>query len=118
LNDVVRETLELLRPELDNRGIHVRERPARRLPLAPLDANQMKQVLVNLVKNAMQAMTKGGTLTLETGQTADSVWVSVSDTGGGIPADRINHIFEPFYTTKKKGADDRAAHCAAAWRSY
>ncbi len=103
LNDAVRETLELLGPELENRGIHVRERTARGLPLAPLDANQIKQVLVNLVKNAMQAMTRGGTLTLETGLAADSVWVSVSDTGGGIPEDQINHIFEPFYTTKKKG---------------
>jgi signal transduction histidine kinase len=63
----------------------------------------MKQVLVNLVKNAMQAMTRGGALTLETGQTDEAVWVSVGDTGGGIPPDRINHIFEPFYTTKKKG---------------
>jgi signal transduction histidine kinase len=63
----------------------------------------MKQVLVNLIKNAMQAMTRGGVLTLQTGDTADMVWISVSDTGGGIPQDKINHIFEPFYTTKKKG---------------
>jgi len=103
LNDVVGETLELLGPELENRGLNVREKTARRLPLAQLDASQMKQVLVNLIKNAMQAMTTGGTLTLRTGQTDDSVWVSVADTGGGIPPDRINHIFEPFYTTKKKG---------------
>jgi signal transduction histidine kinase len=71
--------------------------------LAPLDAGQMKQVLVNLVKNAMQAMTRGGVLTLQTGSTGDWVWVDVSDTGGGIAEDKINHIFEPFYTTKKKG---------------
>lgn len=103
LNDVVRETLELLRPELENRGLNVREKTARRLPLVPMDSSQMKQVLVNLVKNAMQAMTRGGALTLETGQTDEAVWVSVGDTGGGIPPDRINHIFEPFYTTKKKG---------------
>ena len=103
LNDVVRETLELLGPELSNRGLNVREKTARSLPLAPMDRAQMKQVLVNLIKNAMQAMTRGGTLTLETGQTGDAVWVSVADTGGGIPPDRINHIFEPFYTTKKKG---------------
>jgi signal transduction histidine kinase len=71
--------------------------------LAPLDAGQMKQVLVNLIKNAMQAMTRGGVLTLQTGSAGDWVWVSVSDTGGGIAQDKINHIFEPFYTTKKKG---------------
>jgi len=58
---------------------------------------------VNLVKNAMQAMTQGGTLTVLTGETPESVWVSVTDTGGGIPQEQINRIFEPFYTTKKKG---------------
>jgi len=103
LNDVARETLDLLRPELENRELQIRENLARRLPLARLDAGQMKQVLVNLIKNAMQAMTRGGVLTVQTGDTADTVWISVSDTGGGIPQDRINHIFEPFYTTKKKG---------------
>lgn len=103
LNAVVEETLELLRPELENRGLTIKEKLARRLSPSPIDSNQIKQVLVNLVKNAMQAMTKGGTLTLQTGQTSEAVWVSVSDTGGGIPQDQINHIFEPFYTTKKKG---------------
>jgi signal transduction histidine kinase len=100
---VARETLELLRPELENRGLTVKEKLARRLPLLPLDAGQMKQVLVNLIKNAMQAMTRGGALTVQTGVAGDCAWVSVGDTGGGIPQDRINHIFEPFYTTKKKG---------------
>ena len=103
LNDVVRETLELLRPELENRRLTVKEKPARRLPLAPLDAGQIKQSLLNLIKNAMQAMTPGGTLTVETGQNTEEVWVSVADTGGGIPPDQVNLIFEPFYTTKKKG---------------
>jgi signal transduction histidine kinase len=64
----------------------------------------MQQVLVNLIKNAMQAMTKGGTLTLQTGEGSDGVWLSVADTGGGIPQEQINRIFEPFFTTKKKGS--------------
>ena len=103
LNDVVRETLELLRPELDNRRLNVKEKLARRLAPAPLDAGQIKQALLNLIKNAMQAMTPGGALTIETGQNTEEVWVSVADTGGGIPPDQLNLIFEPFYTTKKKG---------------
>ena len=64
---------------------------------------QIKQALVNLIKNAIQAMTRGGVLTLATGSGRDGLWVSVSDTGGGIPQEQINQIFEPFYTTKKKG---------------
>ncbi|HEV2208228.1 MAG TPA: ATP-binding protein [Verrucomicrobiae bacterium] len=104
LNEVVLRTFELLEPELENRGLHVRTRLARQLPLSPLDAGQIQQVLVNLIKNAMQAMTKGGTLTLQTGESSEGVWVSVADTGGGIPQDQLNRIFEPFYTTKKKGS--------------
>ncbi|HEX4265715.1 MAG TPA: ATP-binding protein [Verrucomicrobiae bacterium] len=104
LDGVVEKTLELLRPELSNRGLTVKTKLQPRLPLAPLDETQMQQVLVNLVKNAMQAMTKGGTLTLRTNEGSDGVWMSVADTGGGIPQDQLNRIFEPFFTTKKKGS--------------
>jgi two-component system, sporulation sensor kinase E len=103
LNEVVAKTVELLRPELENRGLAVKTRPARQLPAVPIDTTQMQQVLVNLIKNAMQAMSRGGTLTLQTGEGSDGVWVSVADTGGGIPQEQITRIFEPFYTTKKKG---------------
>jgi PAS domain S-box-containing protein len=104
LNNVIEKTLELLRPEIENRGVTVKTKLARHLTATPIDATQMQQVLVNLVKNAAQAMTNGGTLTLQTGENADAVWVSVMDTGGGIPQEQINRIFEPFYTTKKKGS--------------
>lgn len=103
LNEVVERTLELLRPELDNRGVTIKTKLARQLPPTPIDPTQTQQALLNLMKNAMQAMTKGGTLTLQTGENNDAVWVSVGDTGGGIPQEQINRIFEPFYTTKKKG---------------
>jgi len=103
LNAVVEKTLELLRPEIENRGVAVKTKLARNLTATPADATQLQQVLVNLVKNAMQAMTTGGSLNLQTGETSDDVWLSVSDTGGGIPQEQINRIFEPFYTTKKKG---------------
>jgi len=104
LNDVVEKTLELLRPEIENRGVTVKTKLVGNLTATPADATQLQQVLVNLVKNAMQAMTSGGVLTLQTGETNEGVWVSVADTGGGIPQEQINRIFEPFYTTKKKGS--------------
>jgi signal transduction histidine kinase len=104
LNEVVEKTLALLRPELDNRGLHVKTRLARQLSISPIDPTQIQQVLVNLIKNAMQAMTRGGTLSLQTGEGEDGVWVSVSDNGAGIPADQLNRIFEPFFTTRKKGS--------------
>ena len=77
LNDTVRETLKLLGPELANRGLEVQERLFRSLPACRLDPDQIKQVLVNLVKNAMHSMTKGGILTMATGATPDDVWVSI-----------------------------------------
>lgn len=104
LNEVVERTLNLLRPELDNRGLQVAAKFAPQLPKAPIDASQIQQALVNLVKNAMQAMTKGGSLTVQTGEGSDGVWVSVADTGGGIPQEQAARIFEPFFTTKKKGS--------------
>jgi PAS domain S-box-containing protein len=103
LNDVAQKTLDLLQPELDNRGVTVKTKFARALPAAPVDSGQLQQVLVNLIKNAMQAMTKGGALTLQTGQGNDGVWLSVADTGGGIPQEQINRIFDPFFTTKQEG---------------
>ena len=103
LNEVVHETLKLLQPELDNRGVSLKTRLARQLPATPIDATQIQQVLVNLIKNAIHAMTKGGTLTLQTAEGPQGVWVSVADTGGGIPQEQINRIFDPFFTTKKKG---------------
>jgi len=104
INDVVRETLELLRPEIGNRGINIEEELSEKVALAPIDPAQIKQVLVNLCKNALQAMTRGGVLTLGTEARDDGVCLVVKDTGGGIPQDLLNRIFEPFYTTKKKGS--------------
>ncbi len=103
LNEVVAATLDLMRPEIDNRGVRLETHLDPDLPKAPLDAAQIKQALVNLTKNALQAMTVGGTLSLTTRPAPDGVWLDVADTGGGIPKDIVSRIFEPFYTTKKRG---------------
>ncbi len=104
LNEVAHDTIELLRPEIQNRGQTVTGKLDESVPLALFDPSQIKQVLVNLAKNGMQAMTRGGELTLQTGHDADYVWVSIMDTGGGIPQEQLNRIFQPFFTTKKKGS--------------
>ncbi len=104
LNDIARETLELLQPELDNRGLVVETALAQHLPNGLLDSAQLKQALVNLIKNSMQAMSKGGMLTLATGTWGDGIWVSVADTGIGIPREQLNRLFEPLFTTKQTGS--------------
>lgn len=103
LNDVVDETVRLLAPEIENRGQTIETKLDPSLANSLFDAGQIKQVLVNLLKNSMQAMTKGGALTVETGARSEGVWVEVRDTGPGIPESQMNRIFEPFYTTKAKG---------------
>ena len=104
LNDTVEETIELLRPEFDNRGQAIKLEFAKSLPLALFDAAQIKQSLINLMKNSMHAMSTGGELTIKTGEAAAGVWVSLTDSGGGIPQEQIKRIFEPYYTTKEKGS--------------
>lgn len=104
LNEVVRKTLDLLRPEIQNRGQVIVEHLATQLPDAPFDPAQIKQVLVNLIKNAMQSMSRGGHLTVQTGANSEAVFVGISDSGSGIPEEKLNRIFEPFFTTKKKGS--------------
>ena len=104
LNTIIRETVELLAPEIENRGQRVIQKLSGDLPDIPCDATQIQQVLVNLIRNAMQAMTRGGEIRIETGAGSEAVWVSISDTGSGIPEEKLNRIFQPFFTTKKKGS--------------
>ena len=104
LNGILRETLDLLRPEIENRGQKINEKFAQNLPEVPCDAAQIKQVFVNLIRNAMQAMSRGGELSVETGSNSEAVFVGISDTGSGIPEEKLNRIFQPFFTTKKKGS--------------
>jgi PAS domain S-box-containing protein len=68
------------------------------------DENQIKQVFINLLKNAMEAMPKGGIVTIEMGYHSDrKVRIRIEDQGGGIPADKLAQLGEPFFTTKETG---------------
>ncbi len=104
LNQVIRETVKLMRPEIENRGLSEIVELCKNPTKALIDANQMKQVLVNLVKNALQSMTRGGQLTIRTANEGDGIELSVEDTGTGISKEKINRIFEPYFTTKQQGA--------------
>lgn len=87
--------------KLDNIKIH--RIFAKDLPKIKIDVNQFKQVIVNLVNNAKDAIEKGGTITIETKFDGSNFLISVADTGSGIPEDKINKIFLPFFTTKSVG---------------
>ncbi|MFG1479389.1 response regulator [Xanthobacter sp. V4C-4] len=117
LTDVISDVSELLRRLIGER-ITLDVQHARDLWPVKVDVNQFEQVIVNLVVNARDAMPDGGTLTLRTANVpaaacgaygsatltpADYVLVEVEDTGSGIPAEIIDKIFEPFFSTKEVG---------------
>jgi signal transduction histidine kinase len=75
------------------------------------DPQRLKQVLLNLCRNAIEAMPAGGLLTLRARCQDGEVVLEVSDTGVGIPADALERVFEPFYTTKEAGTGLGLAVC-------
>jgi two-component system NtrC family sensor kinase len=104
LNDVINDVVALSRHLIHTSGVELQLELENDLPWVLVDPNQMKQVLINLVHNALQAMPAGGAMKIGT-RTAfragrDWAVVSVRDTGVGIPPSEQARIFQPFYTTK------------------
>ncbi|PLX86876.1 MAG: hypothetical protein C0618_08240 [Desulfuromonas sp.] len=103
LNQVIEDVLTLLGYELNKKQIDL-QRDFCELPTITGNKNALKQVFINLILNAVQAMESAGELRLITQTYADAgVKVSVCDNGPGIPADRQEKIFEPFFTARKDG---------------
>jgi steroid delta-isomerase-like uncharacterized protein len=104
VNDVVGEMLVLLRSEADRRSVVMSTEQAADLPPVNADRVQLQQVLMNLMLNGIEAMSeRGGRLKIGTQREGGEVMVSVSDTGVGIPADKMEEIFNAFFTTKAGG---------------
>jgi len=107
INAEIREVLAIFRDEFEEAGIEKMVELSEKVPEIHVDPDQIRQVLWNLVSNAVQAMEEGGKLTLVTRPSregeGDGVVFLVGDTGGGIPHDVVHNIFNPFFTTKPKG---------------
>jgi PAS domain S-box-containing protein len=106
LNLVVEDTLVLFEGQATKAGITVTRHLASEPPRVRGDANELQQVLLNLLKNAREALPDGGEIRVETGPAPDRPgWVRlvVADTGPGIPQDLLSKIFVPFFTTKDEG---------------
>jgi PAS domain S-box-containing protein len=103
LNALIQETCQRLEPSLRESNIELVVAPDPNLPEIQFDPDHIRQVILNIAKNGIEAMSAGGTLTIITGQQAGRVFLQISDTGTGIPPEIREKVFQPFFSSKPKG---------------
>jgi signal transduction histidine kinase len=103
INKVITDTIKIFDNELKASKVDYKLDFEPNLPEVNIDKDQIKQVLINLIKNSLEAMPDGGLLTVASLSEDRSVRIQVQDTGQGIPLDKMKSIFSPFFTTKDKG---------------
>ena len=112
LNDVVDNIARILETQAKEKGVAIAREFGDDLPKVWIDREQMKQVFMNLILNAIQAMQEGGSISISTRAVSrnsaepsgEFVQVEVRDTGIGIPEENVQHIFDPFFTSKDEGS--------------
>jgi two-component system, NtrC family, sensor histidine kinase HydH len=103
IHALIERILQNLRDDPENTGVEVVRDFAEDVSIAHVDGRQMEQVLLNLVINAIQATQRKGRVTIATRAHHRQLVITVEDDGPGIPADKIGHIFQPFFTTRAQG---------------
>jgi signal transduction histidine kinase len=104
INALVEEALRFFAPEIADRDIVVEPELRPDLPPIELDRDQMKQAFYNVIKNSFEAMKRRGILRIRTDMDGTHVNVSFTDTGGGMSAESLSRVFEPYFTTKSSGS--------------
>jgi len=102
LHHLASEVVEVLAPDATERGVELRAVEAAEIT-ASCDPEQLRRVLINLVRNAIQATPGGGRVVLQSGQDANGPFCEVIDNGSGIPEEILAKVFTPFFTTREKG---------------
>jgi len=103
LTEPLKNCLAVLKQQFDERRIAVTLNIPAALPSVALDRDQMEQVFFNLIKNALEAMKDGGAIDIALDSDDNDVSVTFRDTGVGMDAEQLAHLFEPYRTTKEKG---------------
>jgi two-component system sensor histidine kinase HydH len=103
INDLIESTLILFRKQAEYANLEIRTELDGRASPVQVDPGQIRQVLLNVILNAAQAMNGGGVLTIRSEAEGDHETVEISDTGTGIENSELDHIFDPFFTTKARG---------------
>jgi signal transduction histidine kinase len=104
LNSLIEEALRFFAPEIADRDIVVEAELRPDLPMLELDRDQMKQAFYNVIKNSFEAMKRRGILRIRTDMDETHVRISFTDTGGGMSAESLSRVFEPYFTTKTAGS--------------
>ncbi|MCL4501950.1 MAG: ATP-binding protein [Deltaproteobacteria bacterium] len=104
INVLIREICQRLEPKIQEQGLALRLEMDENLPQVRFDPLHLRQVILNIAKNGIEAMSAGGTLTIISGKEAGRVFIRISDTGEGIPPELMEKIFQPFFSTKTKGS--------------
>ena len=102
VNELLEGILLIVDKQMQEANVKIKTYFDEKIPEVMASTNQMRQVMLNLIKNAKEAMPKGGTLTVGTGRERDKVLIHIRDTGIGIPEEIKDKIFEAFFTTKQK----------------
>ena len=103
INSAIKNAMTLMENDLRNKKINCEQSLDGDLPSISFDPEQIKQVLINLLKNAAEAMPNGGKLAISSWREDGYVKVSFTDSGTGMSAEIAQKVFNPFFTTKKKG---------------
>jgi signal transduction histidine kinase len=103
LNATVDHAVIFARQQVGDKNIHIDVIRAENLPLVEHDAAQLQQVILNMLLNSIQAIEKIGVITIEVHRRDNYAGIKIADSGKGIPADQMPHIFRPFFTTKGNG---------------
>jgi signal transduction histidine kinase len=103
VNTLVQELAEFIRPVATRQGLNVRVETDPSIPMMEIDRGLLRQAVLNLVKNGMEALSRGGELTIASRCDGEHVEIAVSDSGRGIPEEVARRLFEPFFTTKPQG---------------
>ncbi|MBD3180607.1 MAG: GHKL domain-containing protein [Candidatus Latescibacteria bacterium] len=104
INNVLKDTFQMLKGEMKERKINLVKNLDPDLSLVRIDEVKMHEVMMNIIKNSIEAVDEGGTIEVKSWNDGNKVFVQVRDDGEGIQSDRMNRIFSPFYTTKDHGS--------------
>jgi two-component system NtrC family sensor kinase len=103
INDVLNQTIELLKNHAQINNIEISKDLKSDLPIISSDQAQLQQVLLNLINNAIDAIEKDGLIKIKTRKKGSHIVISIEDNGPGIPEKHLKKIFDPFFTTKGVG---------------